>query len=66
MISTVARILVDESHRQAWCTKPEGAELMNPVHSAEASYAQLAVSTREAGFELIVHSEGLITDEVLA
>ena len=63
---SLARILIDESHRQAWSTRPEVAALMNPVHPADAGYVQLATSTREAGFELVVHSEGLITDEALA
>ena len=63
---SLARILIDESHRQAWSTRPEVAALMNPVHPADAGYVQLAASTRDAGFELIVHAEGLITDEVLA
>ena len=63
---SLARILIDESHRQAWSTRPEVAALMNPVHPADAGYVQLAASTRDAGFELIVHSEGLITEEALA
>ena len=35
------------------------------MHPADAGYVQLAASTRDAGFELIVHAEGLITDEAL-
>ena len=63
---SLARIVIDESHRQAWSTRPEVAEFMNPVHPGDAGYVQLAASTRDSGFDLIVHAEGLITDEALA
>ena len=36
------------------------------MHPADAGYVQLAGFTRDAGFELIVHAERLITDEALA
>lgn len=63
---SLARILIDESHRQAWSSRPEVAAVMNPVHPADAGYVQLAALSRDAGFDLIVHSEGLITNEALA
>ncbi len=63
---SLARIVIDESHRQAWSTRPEVAALMNPVHPADAGYVQLATCTRDAGFDLKVHAEGFITDEMLA
>ena len=63
---SLARILIDESHGQAWSTRPEVAAAMNPVHPADAGYVQLASATRNAGFDLIVHGEGLITDETLS
>lgn len=66
LMRSLARILIDESHRQAWSTRPEVAAAMNPVHPADAGYVQLAASTRDAGFDLIVHREGLITDVALA
>lgn len=66
VMRSLARVLIDESHRQAWSTRPELAALMNPVHPADAGYVQLAASTRDAGFELVVHAEGLITEEALA
>lgn len=62
----LARILIDEAHRQAWSTRPEVATSMNPVHPADASYVQLAACTRDSGFALIVHANGFITDEALA
>ena len=36
----LARVLIDESHRQAWSTRPEVAAAMNPVNPADASYAR--------------------------
>ena len=38
----IARVLIDESHRQAWSTRPEIAARMNPVNPADASYALAA------------------------
>ena len=33
----VARVLIDESHRQAWTTRPEVALRMAPANPADAS-----------------------------
>lgn len=61
----VARVLVDESHRQAWSTRIEVAEAMNPTNPADASYAEAAASARRAGLAVDVHADGPLTDEVL-
>ena len=53
----IGRILVDEAHRQAWTTRPELAEVMNPQNPADASYALIAQSARAAGLSLIHISE---------
>ena len=63
---SLARILIDESHRQAWSTRPEVAKAMNPIHPDDAGYVQLASATRDSGFDLVVHAAGLITDDALA
>ncbi len=62
----LARVLIDESHRQAWSTRPEIAALMNPVNPADASYAIAAAATMRAGLDLRVHPAGPIDDDVLA
>ncbi len=62
----LARVLIDESHRQAWSTRPPVAAVMNPVNPADASYAQAADSARAAGLELAVHEDGLLDDDVLS
>ena len=62
----LARVLVDESHRQAWTTRPEVAAAMNPVNPADASYAIAADAARRAGLQVDVHVDGLLDDDALA
>jgi hypothetical protein len=62
----LARVLVDESHRQAWSTRPEVAARMNPVNPADASYARAADIARKSGLHVDVHAEGAIDDAALA
>ena len=62
----LARVLVDESHRQAWTTRPEVAAVMNPVNPADASYADAADAARRSGLEVSVHADGALDDAVLA
>ncbi|MDP1876454.1 MAG: DUF6421 family protein [Actinomycetota bacterium] len=62
----LARVLVDESHRQAWSTRPEVAARMNPVNPADASYAQAAAAAERAGLSVAVHETGPLTDDALA
>ena len=38
----LARVLIDESHRQAWTTRPEVAATMSPANPADVSYAEAA------------------------
>lgn len=61
----IARILVDESHRQAWSTRPELAARMHPTNPADASYARAAGAARALGVAVEVHADGPITTEVL-
>ena len=62
----LARVLIDESHRQAWSTRPEVAAVMNPVNPADASYAEAASAAARSGLEVSVHTEGVIGDDALA
>jgi hypothetical protein len=62
----LARVLVDESHRQAWSTRPELAALMNPVNPADASYVDAATSATVAGLAVTVHAEGPLDDQTLS
>ena len=62
----LARVLIDESHRQAWTTRPELAARMAPANPADASYAEAAATLRRAGFEVEAHVSGPLDAEVLA
>ena len=56
----VATVLIDESHRQAWSTRPELAAAMNPVNPADASYAGARAELERAGFAVRLHVDGPI------
>jgi len=62
----LARVLIDESHRQAWSTRPEVAAAMNPVNPADASYAVAAIAARRSGLAITVHADGALDDAALA
>ena len=62
----LARVLVDESHRQAWSIRPDVAAVMSPANPADASYAEAAQSLRDAGFSVDVHTSGPLTAAALA
>ena len=62
----IARVLIDESHRQAWSTRPEVAARMSPANPADSSYAQAARTLETAGFAVSVHTDGAVTAAVLA
>jgi hypothetical protein len=61
----VARVLIDESHRQAWTIRPEMARQMNPVSPADSSYVGAAEVLRRRGLEVDVHTDGAITAATL-
>ena len=46
----IARVLIDESHRQAWTTRADLAAAMSPANPADASYVEAAGELRRAGF----------------
>ncbi|MGI9197861.1 MAG: DUF6421 family protein, partial [Candidatus Nanopelagicales bacterium] len=62
----LARVLVDESHRQAWSIRPEVAQAMSPANPADSSYAEAARELREAGFTVDAHVSGALTPQTLA
>ena len=54
----LARVLFDESHRQAWSTRPEVAARMQPANPADCGLVEAAQTLRNAGFEVLVHETG--------
>ena len=65
---TVARVLVDESHSQAWTIRPEVAAAMQPAHPADSSYVRAAAALRVRGFTVSAHTDAAeaLGPEVLA
>ena len=61
----VARVLFDESHRQAWSTRPEVAARMQPANPADCGLMEAAETLRTAGFNVAVHERGPLCPEVL-
>lgn len=60
------RVLVDESHRQAWSTRADVAALMSPANPADSSYVVAAQRLRTAGCSVDAHVSGPITAVTLA
>lgn len=56
----VARVLIDEGHRQAWTTRPDVALRMAPANPADASYAEAARELRTAGFLVEAWTDGAL------
>ena len=62
----MTKILVDQSHNQAWALDLDVASRMNPANPADASYQQFAEELRGIGLDVVAHNSGLIDDSVLA
>lgn len=65
-MTNIARILVDEAHRQAWTIDPALAARMNPANPSDAGYVVAAQALRHAGCAVEANSESLLTSELLA
>ena len=61
----MTKILVDQSHNQAWALDLDVAARMNPANPADASYQQFGEALEGIGFEVAAHKSGLIDDSVL-
>jgi hypothetical protein len=59
-------VLVDEAHSQAWTIRAEVAAELNPVKPADSSYADAAAALRQHGHTVQAHTEGPLTEQVLA
>lgn len=60
---TVAKVLFDEHHGEAWSIRPDAAARMRPSHPAAASYAAAAAELTARDFE-VVTTTGRPLDEV--
>ena len=64
-MSVFPRVLVDESHSEAWSLDPQTAARINPAQPADASYEQAAEALRHRGFEVSAHSSGALDSAAL-
>ena len=62
----MTKILVDQSHNQAWALDPAIASRMNTANPADASYQQFAETLEGLGFSVVAHISGPIDSSVLA
>lgn len=62
----IARILIDQSHNQAWAVKPDIAKKINPANPADSGYAKMAQAAEVSEFEVGLHESGLFTAGALA
>ncbi|WP_307781354.1 DUF6421 family protein [Agilicoccus flavus] len=58
------RVVMDESHSEAWSLDPAVAARINPAQPADASYALAAEALRHRGFEVVAHTQGPIDQAV--
>jgi hypothetical protein len=52
----IAHVLFDESHGQAWTIRPGLAQVMQPSHPADSSYADAAAALTRHDFRVIAHA----------
>lgn len=62
---TLARVMIDESHRQAWSARPQMAAVMSPGNPDDSGYVKAAEELRRDGFDVLVHTEGEFNAAVL-
>ena len=55
---TLARVIFDEAHSEAWTIRPELARQMQPAHPGDSSYARAATALAERDFVVEVNAEG--------
>ena len=63
---TLANVLFDEAHSEAWTIRPELAATMQPAHPGDCSYALAASALTAEGFSITSNAAGPLTAEALA
>ncbi len=63
---TVATVLFDESHGEAWSIRPEVAARMRPSHPAASSYAAAAAELSARDFDVSVAADGPLDEDTLS
>lgn len=62
----IPRILIDQSHSQAWATDADKAAEMNPANPADASYAAFLQTAEELGLGVEVNLDKAFSSELLS
>jgi Family of unknown function (DUF6421) len=62
---TLARVVFDESHSEAWTISPELARTMQPAHPGDASYARAAAALAARDFVVSANVDQPLTAETL-
>jgi hypothetical protein len=65
-VTTVADVLFDEAHSEAWTIRPELAARMQPKHPGDSSYARAAALLSERDFRVHANAGEQLTSDVLA
>ena len=62
---TLARVVFDESHNEAWTIRPELARAMQPAHPGDSSYARAAAALAARDFVVAPNADQPLTAETL-
>src|ERR1700674_1141464 len=62
---SVARVVFDEAHSEAWTIRPELARAMQPSHPGDSSYALAAAALAQREFEVVANVEEPLSAESL-
>jgi Family of unknown function (DUF6421)/Domain of unknown function (DUF4350) len=62
---TLARVVFDESHNEAWTIRPELARTMQPAHPGDASYVRAAAALSARDFVVSPNADQPLTAETL-
>jgi hypothetical protein len=63
---TLARVVFDESHSEAWTIRPELARTMQPAHPGDSSYARAAAALAARDFAVSPNVDQPLTAETLS
>ena len=63
---TLARVIFDEAHSEAWTIRPELARQMQPAHPGDSSYARAATALADRDFVVEVNAGDSLSDATLA
>ncbi len=66
VVATLAHVLFDESHSEAWTIRPEVAAEMQPSHPGDSSLARAAQLLAARSFDVAAHTDGPLGPDSLA